>query len=269
MCIKKMTHLIFIKMKTKKMIDSSKLKKLYSETSKHSNYQIIPDALKSILSNSDIEVKTRQELERMNFLRKYLNFKGKKILDVGGNTGYFSFESIEEEASEVVYIEGNEAHAIFVEEASKQLNKNIKVYNKYLDFQEPIGDEPFNTVLLFNVIHHLGDDYGDKNITISKAKQEMVHCINYFHDKTELLVLQMGFCWQGDISKLLFKNGTKSEMIEFVKNAVNNKWDILEIGIAEEINDKTIYKPLNESNIERFDGLGEFRNRPIFILKKK
>jgi len=249
------------------MIDSNKLKKLYSKTSKHSNYQIIPNALKSILSSGDIDVKTRLELERMNYLKKHLNFKGKKILDVGGNTGYFSFESMDEEASEVVYIEGNEVHAQFVNEASKQLNKNIIVYNKYLNFKEPIEEGPFDIVLLFNVIHHLGDDYGSKNITINKAKDEMIGCINYFHDKTELLVLQMGFCWQGNISKLLFENGTKSEMIEFVKNAVNNKWEIIEIGVAEEINNETIYKPLNEVNIERADYLGEFRNRPIFILK--
>jgi len=256
-------------LKTSEMIDASKLKELYSKTSKHSNYQIIPNALESILSNTDIVVKTRQELERMNYLKEHLNFEGKTVLDVGGNTGYFSFESIDAGASEVLYIEGNMAHAEFVKEASIQLNKKIKVYNEYLNFKEPTGDEPYGMVLLFNVIHHLGDDYGDKNISITKAKEEMVDCINYFYDKTDLLVLQMGFCWQGDITKFLFENGTKSEMIDFVKEAVKNKWEILQIGIAEEINEETIYKPLNESNIERSDNLGEFRNRPIFILKKK
>ena len=250
------------------MTDSNKLKELYSKTSKHSNYQLIPNALKSILSNNDIVVKTRQELERMNYLKEHISFEDKKILDVGGNTGYFSFESLDAKASEVFYIEGNKAHAEFVKEASIQLDKKIKVYNKYLNFKEVIGEEPFDIVLLFNVIHHLGDDYGDKNITISKAKEEMVNCINYFYDKTDLLVLQMGFCWQGDITKLLFENGTKAEMIDFVKQAISNKWEILQIGIAEEIDKETNYKPLNESNVERFDGLGEFRNRPIFILKK-
>lgn len=250
------------------MIDSKKLKELYSKTSKHSNYQLIPNALKNILSNKDIDVKTRQELERIIFLKENLNFKDKKVLDVGGNTGYFSFESLDEGASEVVYIEGNKAHATFVKEASEQLNKNIKVYNKYLNFNEVIEEAPFDIVLLFNVIHHLGDDYGDKNISINSAKEQMVDCINYFHDKTSILILQMGFCWQGDISKLLFENGTKSEMIEFVKKAIFNKWEILQIGVAEEISNKTIYKPLNDLNIERSDKLGEFRNRPIFILKK-
>jgi hypothetical protein len=56
-------------------------------------------------------------------------------------------------------------------------------------------------------------------------------------------------------------------MIHFVKNAINGYWKIDSIGVAEEINSITKYNDLNNFNIERKDTLGEFRNRPIFILK--
>jgi hypothetical protein len=35
-------------------------------------------------------------------------------------------------------------------------------------------------VLLLNVIHHLGDDFGDKSLLWKKAKEKMKASINYF-----------------------------------------------------------------------------------------
>ena len=60
-------------------------------------------------------------------------------------------------------------------------------------------------------------------------------------------------------------------MINFIKDATKENWEILTIGIAEVNNhtQKTFYKNLNSENIKRIDALGEFRNRPIFILKKR
>ena len=40
--------------------------------------------------------------------KKNLDLKGKKILDVGGNTGFFSFDCLDAGASELVYVGGNE-----------------------------------------------------------------------------------------------------------------------------------------------------------------
>ena len=249
------------------MRKSAKLKALYSEASKHSGYQIIPAALRHILSNDDISVKSRYEQERMEFLKKNLDLKGKKILDVGGNTGFFSFDCLDAGASELVYVEGNKTHAKFVKEASNELKNNIIVHNKYLNFEESLEEAPFDVVLLFNVIHHLGDDYDDKNISIEKAKEKMADGINYFHDKTEFLVLQMGYCWKGDRTKLLFENGTKREMIKFVEKAIYGKWNILHMGIPEIKDAKTIYNAFNSKNIERNDELGEFKKQAYFYFK--
>jgi hypothetical protein len=66
---------------------------------------------------------------------------------------------------------------------------------------------------------------------------------------------------------LLFENGTKEELIDFVKKAVEGRWNIQAIGVAEMEDDKTVFNLLNDSNIKRSDAMGEFRNRPIFILK--
>lgn len=248
---------------------NEELIELYKKTSKHSNYQVLPSSLKNIIDESIVPSISRYENERMDFLKKQLNFQNKKVLDVGGNTGFFSFEAIEAGAERAILIEGNLAHETFVKKAAQITNKNISTNNYYLDFKTEIPEGPYDIVLLFNVIHHLGDDFGDKTIALEEAKVEMQNAINFFSDKTDILVLQMGFCWKGDKNLLLFENGTKQEMIEFVTNSTKDKWEIQTIGVAEEINGKTVYNTLNDQNIERYDFLGEFRNRPIFILKRK
>jgi len=250
---------------------NNKLLELYQITSKHSNYQILPSALKRLLNSKEVQTFSRYEKERLDLLKTHLSFENKKILDIGGNTGYFSFEISDLGAKEIIYIEGNKNHTDFVREAAKVTGKNIKCFNEYLNFSEPPKDAPFDIILLFNVIHHLGDDFGDKNITKEQAKSEMKSAINYFADLTDFLVLQMGFCWKGNTNQLLFENGTKTEMINFIKDATKENWEILTIGIAEVNNhtQKTFYKNLNSENIKRIDALGEFRNRPIFILKKR
>jgi len=245
----------------------NKLIKLYEINSKHSNYQVMPTVLKDLIPSTEINIKSRFEFERLAFLKEHLNLSDKKILDIGGNSGFFTFESITNGAKQVDYIEGNKAHADFVKEASTILNLNVHVYNQYLNFDAELPNEPYDIILLFNVIHHFGDDFGDKGISIQNAKEKMIESINYFIGKTEYLVLQLGFCWKGDRNTLLFKNGTKEEMIDFVSNGVNGNWSIESIGVAEDFAGVTEYKTLNKTNIIRNDSLGEFRNRPIFILK--
>lgn len=248
---------------------NKELIELYKKTSKHSNYQVLPNSLKNIIEESVLPTISRYENERMDFLKSELNFENKKVLDIGGNTGFFSFEAIDAGADQVTLIEGNLAHETFVKKGAQLLGKNINTHNLYLDFKSNLVNEPFDIVLLFNVIHHLGDDFGDKYIALEEAKHEMKNAINFFSDKTEFLVLQMGFCWKGDRNLSLFEHGTKLEMIDFIKEATKDKWIIDAIGVAEELDDKTVYNALNEKNIQRQNKLGEFRNRPIFILKSK
>lgn len=248
---------------------NNELVDLYKKISKHSGYQILPRAIQNIIGATLEQNINRYEKERFDFLEKYISFKKKRILDVGGNTGYFSFEAIEAGAEKVVYVEGNKEHAEFVKKAAQKLHKKITVYNQYLDFENNLANASFDIVFLFNVIHHLGDDFGDNTIKKEEAKVKMQQAINYFHEKTTHLILQMGFCWQGDRTQLLFENGTKREMIAFVQEAIQDKWEIEYIGVAEEKNGVTKYDLLNEFNIQRFDNLGEFRNRPIVILRRK
>lgn len=253
------------------MNEINELKSFYLKLSKHSNYQILSKRLYSIIGD-DILVNSRYEKERLDFIFSNIDVKDKTILDVGGNTGYFSFELIDNGAKHVYYVEGNKIHADFVKLASQVLgvSPKITIINKYLNFENELNNQHYDIVLLMNILHHIGDDYGNKEITIEQAKKNIITHINYFSDKTTYLVLQIGFNWKGNIKHCLFENGTKKELINYVLNGTNKNWDILKVGIAEKQEGNIIrYNLLNEKNILRNDSIGEFLNRPIFILKSK
>jgi len=244
------------------------LRVLYETTSKHSNYQVLPEVLETIIKPGTLSVKSRFEKERLEYISSKVNFINKKVLDIGGNTGYFSFELAKLKAAHIDYYEGNKTHAAFTEYAAELVNlsNKITVHNSYFTFNNFLS-RAYNVTLLLNVLHHIGDDYGDKELSVEHAKQMIVDHINYFADKTDILILQLGFCWKGNRDMPLFKKGTKQEMIDYVKAGSKNFWVIQETAVPEIINEKVIYKPVDKMNISRNDALGEYLNRPLFILK--
>lgn len=245
-----------------------RLKKLYMESSKHSNYQILPSCLKSILPYEELNIKSRWERERLNYIQNHLKFENKKVLDIGGNTGFFSFEAITAGASHVDYYEGNKSHAEFVKVALETvgMEKKITIYPEFYLFEE--NKRKYDITLCLNVLHHLGADF-ESGCSKETAKKKMLSCINELSLVTTYLVLQLGFNWYGNKDICLFENGTKQEMEQYVVNGTKGLWELLHIGIAEKQNDEILYSDLNYSNNIRNDELGEFLNRPIFIMKAK
>ena len=76
--------------------------------------------------------------------------------------------------------------------------------------------------------------------------------------------MQLGFNWKGDRHRPLFASGTKVELIDYVRHSVKGHWRIDNIAV---VNPKTrVYEPINDFNLQRFDTLGEFLNRPLFLL---
>ena len=251
------------------MENLEKLKILYAQKSKHSNYQILSKRLSLIIGENEIEVKTRYESERLKYILKSVDVKGKKILDIGGNTGYFSFQLIDNGAQKLHFYEGNKVHSNFVQLAANVLKveDKIKITNDYFSFNDDLGNKKYDVIFLLNVLHHLGDDYGNKEISIELAKQKIIKQLNSLANKTSLLVFQLGFNWKGDCNLGLFEKGTKSELIDFIISGIKNYWTPIKIGIAEVVKNGIEYFDMNKNNIVRDDSLGEFLNRPIFILQ--
>lgn len=252
-------------------MSNSRLIELYDKTSKHSHYQVLATPLREIIPTGMQNAHYRWENERLNFIVKHLSYKDASLADIGGNTGYFTLEFIYKGAKSVLFVEGNKAHNDFVREATSVLNWQDKViiYPRYMMFKDDISLIDVDVTLLLNVLHHVGDDYGDKSQSISEAKNNILRSLSSLSRQTKYLVFQLGFNWKGDINFPLFEGGTKQELIDFVEHGTQDSWAIESIGIAEKANGKVFYDKVSADNIRRKDSLGEFLNRPLFIMKSK
>lgn len=253
------------------------LKHLYEKNSKHSQYQSLPRSLRKMFP--DIAVATKWEQERMEYISRVLDITDKKLLDIGGNTGYFSFEAIERGAESVDYYDGNQIHADFVKLAAEVLKiQNLNVCPKYYLFSEEsllkkvssekfsVSQKKYDITFCLNVVHHFGDDYGEAS-DINVAKKKMLTCINSLSKVSTWLVFQMGFNWCGNREKPLFPNGLKDEMKQFVGQGTKGNFNIVKIGVPVRRGDVIVYEDENTENRVRDDLLGEFLNRPLFIMK--
>ncbi len=252
------------------METAQKLLDLYNRTSKHSNYQILFPALYAWLPRDRVNTHSRYEKERLDYILSKIDVRDKSFCDIGCNTGYFSFSLLDGGAKHGLLYEGNRTHAEFVTLAGEQLGwaEKLTVRDTYFDFQSCHG-EHVDLLLLLNVLHHVGDDY-DHAADAAQARQKILSTLNSLTPMADAMVFQLGFNWMGDRNKPLFSCGTKQEMIRYLAEGIKEHWQITAIGIAERQQGGTVvYNDLNDGNAARDDALGEFLNRPIFILKRR
>lgn len=248
----------------------NEIKKLFT-AGRGQYYQSFPEKIKEVLKlNSElykIDAVGHYEKERFSFIIKHVDFNNMKVLDIGANQGYFSFEAIGSGASKALIVEGRKDYTDFISKLSSIMGYDISVENSYLDFSKDLIDNYFSIIYNLNVIHHLGGDFGDSNLAKQQALKEMGKTFKYLHNKSKYMIFSMGFNWKGDESEPLFENGTKEELIKFVQNSIEYYYTVKAIGIAERNNSTIEYRLLSEDNINRDDSLGEFLNRPLFILE--
>lgn len=250
------------------MTSSKDLKDLYLQSSKHASYQLVHPLVAGHLGDtSDLPVGKREQ-ERQAYFDRALPLLGARVLDIGANTGYFSFGALQSGARHVICYEGNAEHAAFVAHCAEaaKLSDRLTMNARYFDFKQPV-EQTFDVAYCLNVLHHLGDDFGDASLGIEAARAEMLRCLDYMADVTHTLMLQLGFNWKGDVRHPLFEGGEKAALIDFVADGSARKWVIEEVTVANPVS--KVYEPISEDNLPRNNQIGEFMNRPLFKLRSR
>lgn len=246
----------------------AKLEELYANKSRHSQYQILAPLVENLVNYKKPE-KSKYEKERWKYILSNVDIDAQTILDIGGNTGYFTFESCNNHTPKRVdYYEGNYEHAEFVRLATEilQLDQIIHIHPEYFLFGEQT--QVWDLVLFLNVIHHIGFDF-EKDVVAEMVKEKMLAHINSMAHYSKTLIFQMGFNWYGDVGRCLFEHGTKKEVEDYIVNGTSDFWSVTKIGVAVKRGNDVIYEDINGQNNVRIDEYGEFLNRPIFIMKSK
>lgn len=206
------------------------------------------------------------ETPRANFIKKFINYNDQSVLDIGCTTGFFIFDALDNGAKNIICYEGaSDSYEVLVDFIQRS-DENIEHHNIYFDFSSdkiPAAD----VVHLLNVVHHFGDDYG-ADVDVENAKVMMVKNIDAFAETSKYMVFQMGYNWKGNVNLPLFAKGEKDEVINFLRENLKS-WNIEKIGIPALIDDYIEYVDVSPERMARNDQLGEFLNRPIFILKSK
>ncbi len=233
---------------------------------KHHTYHRIPNRF---ADKKSYGARRYWEEERFAYTISKINIKDKSVVDIGCNTAFFSFACLDAGAKSVVGFEGSGVCHPYLEDfASRPGCERVGFVKRYFDFEADAQANKCDVLVCLNVIHHLGDDFGNQSLSLAEAKGQMIANINKLAQCSDHLVLQMGFNWKADVSRCLFENGTKAEMIEFLKEGTKNHWTIQHIGIPRKSGDSVSYIDLNAANISRDDSIGEFLNRPLFIMRR-
>jgi len=233
---------------------------------KHHTYHRIPSRF---ADKKSYGARRYWEEERFDYTLSKINIKEKNVIDIGCNTAFFSFACLDVGAKTVIGFEGSEICRPYLKDfATRPGCERIRFVNRYFDFETDPQANRCDVLVCLNVIHHLGDDFGNPSLSMAEAKMQMTASINNLAQCADHLVLQMGFNWKADVNRCLFENGTKAEMIEFLKEGTKNHWSIQHIGIPIKSGESVLYGDLDATNISRDDSSGEFLNRPIFIMSR-
>lgn len=272
----------------------TELHKLYSDTSKHSVYQNIPDFVTAELGYAEtIDESWRGDRPRLAYLLESRKpAAGENWMDFGANTGFFIL-SLAKMFPKTIFtaVEANPNHAHFIKRVAQYFAMdNVKVLDRAIGLND-LDELPKSDFLLhLNVLHHAGHDF-DQSLVLSKAAfgSYALQYLTKLRERTSAMIFQMGSNWGGDKKQPLIAVHDDLDKLRIFSEWLRNAhWDLSAIAYPRhDGNGRVIYsnipgimrEELNHraelSNVVRdvFDASqldsfpGEFYRRPLFLCQ--
>jgi len=183
--------------------------------------------------------------------------RGKSVLDVGCDIGYFCFEAVKRGAKKVVGVDVDPYRITVAKKLAKYLNAPVEF--RVMDIEKQEFNEEFDIVICLNVLHHLKDPILalDKLAKITR----------------EVLILEVAGINRRDMAKigigrvktLLFQ---KNPIIVVSRDGLSGKCTSQKFFISKEaLKNLLLYHRNNFAKIDIIDS--EFKNRYIAIGYKR
>lgn len=263
---------------------------LYTDSSKHSAYQSIPEFVSRALGYQvQINEDWRGDRVRLAYILAHL--QGHDLHhwgDFGANTGYFSLSLAHDStARQVLAIEANPTHANFIQRIADVFEMdNITVVGRPVAIDD-LETIPHQDVLLhLNVLHHAGADFDKDRVT--GPDDFLAYAQTYLerlHACTRILVFQVGTNLWGDKSKPIIDYREDAAKYHLLSQLLlRSGWNVDDVAypawregkpvcyqsISSAIPEPTssaatreLQAALDELDLSRH--IGEFYRRPLFI----
>ena len=137
---------------------------LYADTSKHSNYQSMPQfVMEQTGLRADIQQSWRGDHCRYEWIKRVVlnQSKGLRWCDFGANTGFFALSLAHDRPFDsVTAIEANPNHAGLIERVAGLVGlRNLLVRSAAIELKDLQDCGTFDVMLHLNVLHHAGADF--------------------------------------------------------------------------------------------------------------
>jgi hypothetical protein len=259
---------------------------LYSDLSKHSAYQSIPDFVARIIDYQvPINEDWRGDRVRLDYILSRLSDRSLHHWgDIGANTGFFSLSLANADPQkQVLAIEANPNHADFIRRIGEVFElANLQVMGRPIAIDD-LATIPRQDVLLhLNVLHHAGADF-DKGF-VTGPDDFLPYAETYLrrlHACTRVLVFQVGTNLWGDKGRPIIDYREDAAKLKLLSQLLcSSGWHIDDVAYATRtIGGAIAYEPLSPrlragtqaeqtTALAGFDlssHIGEFYRRPLFF----
>jgi hypothetical protein len=197
----------------------NELSELYAETSKHGQYQTIPDRLSALLGiQFEVNEEWRGDRPRYPLIKQFIQDNAcRSVLDVGANTGFFAlslaggFPALSVKACEL-----NKTHARIIELLARIGGYEVAVTDQPADLAHAGGFGLHDCALYLNILHHAGHDFDAVQVKGREAFRDYaVDYLRAFRGTARRMVYQMGYNWRGDKTLPLIPKEDQAGKVRF------------------------------------------------------
>ncbi len=271
------------------------LRRLYYDASKHSAYQSVPEFVEAELGFTvPLDHNWRSDKPRYEYLVNHLDFRGRRVIDIGANTGYFTLNLARTYGARVVAYEANPNHCEIIERIVEEFGvAGVRVYARGIGVDDVRKLDSTDIVLFSNVAHHAGHDYDE--IQVPERRAVYAHLVAYagrLAERAEQLVFQMGYNWGGNKAEpIVAVPDNYGKLVYTVGGLETAGWRIDRVAMAfrdangiafVDVDWRAILEAGSEPSIERStdaraalcrygisqDGMSEFYRRPLFLCTR-
>lgn len=259
------------------------LQRLYSDSSKHSTYQNIPDFVSAELGYTEaLNENWRSDRPRFDYLARHrLPVAGETWLDFGANTGFFVLSlAYRFPQTSFIAVEANPNHADFIRRISGYFDlRNIEVIQRAIGLRELQALPRSDFMLHLNVLHHAGHDF-DSDIVPTRLEfsDYAGRYLSALRTTTGAMLFQMGSNWGGDKSEPLVGVREDVEKLRmFALLLTHAGWCLERTSYPHRGEDgRILYADMARESSSASGTLaflddfpGEFHRRPLFICSSR